>query len=78
MAYKIAFLGYYSTELDGAKAYNDYALYINNEMGTNYYLNDIENYVTIPRNIPEENVQIIYDKNTSKYNGVSYDSKRKG
>jgi hypothetical protein len=77
MAYKIAFLGYYSTELDGAKAYNDYALYINNEMGTNYSLNDIEDYVTTPRNIPEENEQLITDKKTSKYNGVSYDSKRK-
>jgi hypothetical protein len=77
MAYKIAFLGYYSTELDGAKAYNDYAVYINNEMGTNYSLNDIEDYIPTPRNKPEENVQIIYDKKTSNYNGVSYDSKRK-
>jgi hypothetical protein len=77
MAYKIKFLGYYSTELDGAKAYNDYALYINNEMGTNYSLNDIDNYTSTPRNIPEENEQLIAGKKTSKYNGVSYDSKRK-
>jgi phage anti-repressor protein len=77
MAYKIAFLGYYSTELEGAKVYNDYALYMNNEMGANYSLNDIEDYVTTPRNIPEENQQLITDKKTSKYNGVSYDSKRK-
>jgi hypothetical protein len=77
MAYKIAFLGYYSTELEGAKVYNDYALYINNEMGTNYSLNDIEDYVTTPRNIPEENEQLITTKKTSKYNGISYDSKRK-
>jgi hypothetical protein len=77
MAYKIKFLGYYSTELDGAKAYNDYDLYINNEMGTNYSLNDIEDYIPIPRNIPEENEQLIAGKKTSKYNGVSYDSKRK-
>jgi hypothetical protein len=77
MAYKNAFLGYYSTELDGAKAYNDYALYINNEMGTDYSLNDIDNYSPTPRNIPEENEQIVADKKTSKYNGISYSSKRK-
>ena len=77
MAYKIAFLGYYSTELDGAKAYNDYALYINKEMGTDYSLNEIQDYITTPRNIPEENKQIVIDKKTSKYNGVSYSSKRK-
>ena len=77
MAYKIAFLGYCSTELEGAKVYNDYALYINNEMGTNYSLNDIEDYVTTPRNIPEENEQLITSKKTSKYNCISYDSKRK-
>lgn len=77
MAYKIAFLGYYSSELDGAKAYNDYALYINNEMGTDYSLNDIKDYIPTPRNIPQENEQVITDKKTSKYNGVSYDSKRK-
>ena len=77
MVYKIAFLGYYSTELEGAKVYNDYALYMNNEMGANYSLNDIEDYIPTPRNIPEENKQLIIDKKTSKYNGVSYDSKRK-
>jgi hypothetical protein len=77
MAYKIAFLGYYSTELEGAKIYNDYALYINNKMGTDYFLNDIVDYIPIPRNIPDENKQIVADKKTSKYNGVSYSSKRK-
>ena len=77
MAYKIAFLGYYDTELEGAKAYNNYALYMNNEMKTDYVLNDIEDYVTIAINIPKENEQIIFNMKSSKYIGVSYDSKRK-
>lgn len=38
---------------------------------------DIPGYITVPRNIPELNKLKIENKNTSKYNGVSYDSKRK-
>jgi prophage antirepressor-like protein len=74
--YKNIFLGYYSTELDGAKAYNDYAFYLNNEMNTNYSLNEIEGYTTTPRNIPKENEKLIADKKTSIFRGVSFDSKR--
>jgi len=74
--YKEIFLGYFDTELDGAKAYNDYALYLNQTTNTNYLLNDIENYTTIPRNIPEENKKTIFNNKTSKYNGVSYDVKK--
>jgi phage anti-repressor protein len=77
MAYKISFLGYYLNELECAKAYNDYALFINNRDNTNYLLNNIPDYIPNPRNIPEENEKLIADKKTSNYNGVSYDSKRK-
>jgi len=74
--YKEIFLGYFDSELDGAKAYNDYALYLNQTKDTNYLLNDIENYTITPRNIPEENKKTIFNNKTSKYNGVSYDSIR--
>jgi phage anti-repressor protein len=77
MHYKSIFLGYYSTELEGAKAYNDYALFINNRDNTNYELNDIKDYVPNPRDIPEENKEELDENKTSNYNGVSYYSKRK-
>lgn len=77
MAYKISFLGYYSTELDGAIAYNDYATYINNKDNTNYALNDIPNYIPNPRDIPEENKNEVDYNKSSKYNGVSYYKSRK-
>ena len=76
MAYKINFLGYYSTELEAAKAYNDYVLYLNNQHKTSYILNEIQGYQAIPRDIPEENKQNILESKTSLYNGVSYDSNR--
>lgn len=75
--YKNIFLGYFSDEIDGAKVYNDYALYLNNTENTHFSLNDIPGYITIPRNIPELNKQKNQEKKTSKYIGVSYDSKRK-
>jgi prophage antirepressor-like protein len=76
MAYKNSFLGYYDTELEAAKVYNDYALYINNENKTSYILNEIQDYQAIPRDIPNESKQNILDLKTSKYSGVSYDSSR--
>lgn len=39
-------------------------------------LNDIEGYIPAARNIPLENRNIIMEKISSKYNGVSYDSNR--
>ena len=75
--YKEIFLGYFDSELDGAKAYNDYTLYLNQTKHTNYLLNEIDDYTTIPRNIPEENEKTIVNNKTSKYNGVTYDSRRK-
>jgi prophage antirepressor-like protein len=70
-------LGSFSDERDGAKAYNDFAMYLNETENTNFVLNDIAGYVTVPRNIPELNKLKKEEKLTSKYTGVSYDSKRK-
>jgi prophage antirepressor-like protein len=75
--YKNTFLGYFPDEIDAAKVYNDYAAYLNQKENTNFYLNDIPGYITVPRNVPEENKKEINEKKTSEYTGVSYDSKRK-
>jgi hypothetical protein len=69
---KIIHIGYYDTEIESAKAYNNYALFINNTTGANYLLNDIENYTNIPQNIPEETKQTILENKSSKYIGVRY------
>lgn len=75
--YKTHFLGYFGDEIDGAKAYNDYAAFLNESQNTDFALNDIPGYVTVARNVPEINKLQINQKKTSQYNGVSYDSKRK-
>ena len=75
--YKNNFLGYFQNEIDGAKTYNDYALYLNENENSNFLLNDIPGYITIARNVPEQNSIESQGKKTSKYNGVSYDSRRK-
>ena len=74
--YTSHFLGYYDTELDAAKAYNDYAVFINTTYNTNYELNDIPDYTPISRDIPNLSKQIQMENKTSQYTGVSYDSKR--
>jgi prophage antirepressor-like protein len=74
---KRVFLGYHSDEIDAAKVYNDYVLFLNETEKTNFLLNDIPGYITIARNVPELNKIKKENKLSSKYNGVSYDSKRK-
>jgi prophage antirepressor-like protein len=74
--YKSYFLGYYNTELDGAKAYNDYASYLNTNCNTNYILNKIDDYIPNPRNIPDDNKKLVLEKKSSKYIGVHYDNTR--
>ena len=74
--YKSYFLGYYNTELDGAKAYNDYATYLNINYNTNYILNKIDDYIPNPRNIPDDNKKLVLEKKSSKYIGVHYDNTR--
>jgi hypothetical protein len=75
--HKHFFLGYFSDEIDGAKIYNDYALYLNNTKNCNFLLNEIPGYKTIPRNIPELNKIMKQEKKSSIYTGVSYDTRRK-
>jgi prophage antirepressor-like protein len=70
-------LGYFSDEIDAAKAYNDYALYLNEHENANFLLNDITGYKTVARNVVELNKLEQLKQKTSIYNGVSYDSKRK-
>jgi phage anti-repressor protein len=70
-------LGYFSDEIDAAKVYNDYALYLNEHENANFLLNDIIGYKTVARNVPEENKKQVQEKKSSIYNGVSYDSRRK-
>ena len=74
---KRVFLGYFTDEIDAAKVYNDYILFLNENENTQFLLNEIPGYITVARNIPEENKNKTNEKKTSKYNGVSYDSKRK-
>lgn len=74
--YKSYFLGYHNTELDGAKAYNDYASYLNTNCNTNYILNKIDDYTPNPRNIPDDNKNLVLEKKSSKYIGVHYDNTR--
>lgn len=76
MHYKEIFLGYYNTDLEAAKVYNDYAIYINNNNNTNYTLNDIDDYISNPRDVVAENNERIESDKTSKYYGVSYRSNR--
>jgi len=75
--YKEHFLGYFDNELSGAIVYNDYAVYLNNTRKTNYVINNIPNYLPNPRDILKENLETQMEIETSKYNGVSYDSNRK-
>ena len=71
------FLGYFTDEVDAAKVYNDYVQYLNENEDTNFVLNKIPGYLTVARNIPEKNKEEIECKKSSKYNGVSFDKKRK-
>ena len=70
--YKNIFLGYYDTEIDGAKVYNEYALYINETENTNYLLNNIPNFITKPRDVLTDNKNEFLEKKTSKFVGVDY------
>jgi phage anti-repressor protein len=74
--YKINFLGYHDNEIDAAIAYNDYALYLNQNEQTDYTLNEIDNYNPNPRNIIQENKEELKENKSSKYIGVSYKTAR--
>ena len=74
---KRMFLGYFVDQIDAAKTYNDYALYLNETESANLILNEIPGYQTISRNIPELNKSKKNNSKSSKYNGVSYDTQRR-
>ncbi len=72
------FLGRYETEELAGIAYNDFALYMNKiNKDCNYIINEIENYIPNPRNVPEDNKLYNDSLKTSKYIGLSYVEKRK-
>jgi prophage antirepressor-like protein len=74
--YKEMFLGYYDNEIDGAKVYNDYALYLNQTFKTNYAINEIEDYIPYPRDVVTETKEEINAGKASLFNGVSFDKRR--
>ena len=43
------FLGYFDDEISAGKAYNDYAIFLNQNNEVNYSLNDIPDYVPTAR-----------------------------
>ena len=61
---KSNYLGNSSIELDCAKFYNQQALYYNNTINTNYQLNDIPNYTTLPVDIYSNIQKTKIDKKT--------------
>jgi hypothetical protein len=63
-------LGHHDDEIECAKMYNQQALYFNNNYDTNYTLNEIENYVTIEKNIYNELKSSLLDNKSSIYVGV--------
>jgi phage anti-repressor protein len=65
-------LGYNIDELECAKLYNQQALYFNTQYNTNYELNNIPDYITIPKNIHDEIQSIKINKKSSKYYGVTF------
>jgi len=66
------FLGDYETELEAAITYNDYAVYLNKSLNVHYRLNDIEDYISNPRNIPEELRKKKLETKSSQFNGVYF------
>jgi hypothetical protein len=67
---KVCRLGYKliknESDIECAKLYNQQALYFNNHFGTNYKLNDIENFTTV-----EKNYISSIKKKYSRFIGVS-------
>jgi phage anti-repressor protein len=70
-------LGTSQLEIECAKIYNQQALYLNNQLNTKYVLNDIENYVTVPKDIRAELLQKKENEKSSKYIGVSFNKSKK-
>ena len=75
------FLGYFDDEIQAAKAYNDYATFLNQTENCNYTINefpDAPDYKPTPRNIPEDTkTNIMQNKSCPEYIGVQYVKSRK-
>ena len=72
-------LGYYAKEIDAAKAYNDFAMYLNEKEDCKYLLNTIAepDYKPNPRNVPVENsTKFQQNKTCSQWMGVVFNKKR--
>lgn len=69
-------LGNNISEIECAKLYNQQALYYNNEYNTNYPLNEIPNYITLPKDIYEEIQKNKQNKKSSRYHGVTFCKRR--
>jgi hypothetical protein len=69
-------LGNNKDEIECAKKYNQQALYYNLNLNTNYPLNDIPNYITIPKDIFQEIQNNKLQKKSSKYHGVTFSNQR--
>jgi hypothetical protein len=77
--YQNHFLGYYENGVEAAKAYNDFAQYLNDTQECKYLLNTINepNYTPNPRNVPEELASSFNEnKSCSQYIGVQFDKRR--
>lgn len=65
------YLGTYKTDIEAAKAYNDYAIFTQQtDVNIKYILNDIENYIPNPRDIIKENKKTKLLNKSSNYNCV--------
>ena len=65
-------LGYYKDEVDAAKVWNNFCLFLNQTKNAEFILNDIPGYITVAENIPEKNKSIKLDTKSSQFTGVSY------
>lgn len=64
-------------EIECAKIYNQQALYFNNQFDTKYVLNDINDYITIEKNIYKEIQDNKKSNKSSKYYSVTFNKKIK-
>jgi hypothetical protein len=65
-------LGNHLEEIECAKIYNQQAAYFNSTYDTNYILNDIPNYITLPCDIYSSLQKVKIENKTSKYIGVRF------
>jgi hypothetical protein len=65
-------LGYFTTEMEAAIAYNDYASYLNQDIEIKYRLNEIEDYIPNSRDVLKEYKDKRLQSKTTKFIGVYY------